>query len=126
MKARNILIAALASAVAIIAPITAAASPHDLPLGSGTTATQHARPDDRAGARGAPDLATANSAAARPDDRAGSRGPGAPIPVTVGEPSNGFDWRDALIGGVSGVGIALLLMGALFLATARRTKARVA
>ena len=124
MKAR-ILIAALATAV-VLAPATAAASPHDLPLGSGPTASQHVRPDDRAGVRGASEPATGNGAALRPDDRAGSRGPGAPIQAGVAEPANGFDWRDAFIGGISGVGIALMLTGALFLVTSRRTRARVA
>jgi hypothetical protein len=126
VKARNTLIATLAAGIAVLAPATAVASPHDLPLGAGTTATQQVRPDDRAGARGAADLVTANTAAARPDDRAGNRGPGAPIRPSVVDTSNGFDWRDALIGGLTGVGIALMLMGALFLVTGRRTRARVA
>jgi uncharacterized protein (TIGR03382 family) len=46
--------------------------------------------------------------------------------MSAGESSNGFDWRAAFIGGATGVGIALMLLGALLLVTVRRTRPRVA
>ena len=143
MKARTTLIATLAAGIAALAPAMASAS-HYLPQGEDSTPTQQVRPDDRAGARGIefitrgatgvrPDdragargntvLAPETAASTRPDDRAGYRGPSAPITVSVAHVSNGFDWRDAFIGGISGIGIALLLMGGLFLVTSRRTRA---
>ena len=144
MKARTTLITTLAAGIAALAPAMASAS-HYLPQGADSTATQQVRPDDRAGARGAiefitrgaigvrPDdragargntvLAPETAASTRPDDRAGYRGPSAPITASVAQVSNSFDWRDAFIGGVSGIGIALLLMGGLFLVTSRRTRA---
>jgi hypothetical protein len=113
MKARMTLITTLAAGIAALAPAMASAS-HYLPQGADSTTTQQVRPDDRAGAR---------AASTRPDDRAGYRGPSAPITASVAQVSNGFDWRDAFIGGVSGIGIALLLMGGLLLVTSRRTRA---
>lgn len=124
MKARTTLIATLAAGIAALTPAMASAS-HYLPQGAGSTATQHVRPDDRAGVRGNSVLAP-ETASTRPDDRAGYRGPGAPTTASVAAVSNDFDWRDAFIGGVSGIGIALLLMGGLFLFTSRRTRPRVA
>jgi hypothetical protein len=126
---RNILIATVAAGIAALAPATAIASPHDLPLGTGVTASQqstHVRPDDRAGTRGAFEATTGASVAAHPDDRAGIHGPGTPPPTTVVRSSDGFDWRDAFIGSLGGVGIALLLTGVLFLVISRRTKTRIA
>jgi hypothetical protein len=122
MKARTTLIATLAAGIAALAPAMASAS-HYLPQGADSTTTQQVRPDDRAGARGNTVLAPETAASTRPDDRAGYRGPSAPITASVAQVSNGFDWRDAFIGGVTGIGIALLLMGGLFLATSRRTRA---
>lgn len=126
---RNILIATVVSGIAALAPTTAVGSPHDLPLGTGATASQqstHVRPDDRAGARGAFESTTGSSVAARPDDRAGIHGPGTPPPTSLVRSSDGFDWRDAFVGGLGGVGIALLLMGLLFLVASRRTRTRLA
>ena len=126
---RNILIATLTAGIAVLAPTTAFASPHDLPLGTGTTASQqssHVRPDDRAGLRGAFEGAAGTVVVVRPDDRAGIRGPGTPPPATVVQSSDGFDWRDAFVGGLGGLGIALLLAGLLFLVASRRTRTRIA
>ena len=126
---RNILIAMVATGIAALAPTTAGASPHDLPLGTGATASQlstHVRPDDRAGARGVFEVTAGSSVAARPDDRAGIHGPGTPPPTSIARSFDGFDWRDAFIGGAGGVGIALLLTGLLFLVAGRRTRTRIA
>jgi hypothetical protein len=125
---RNILIATMAAGIATLAPPAAAASPHDLPLGTGATASQssHVRPDDRAGARGAIEGIVRGSVAVRPDDRAGLHGPGTPPPTSLVRSSDGFDWQDAFVGGLGGVGIALLLAGLLFLAAGRRTRTRIA
>ena len=82
------------------------------------------RPDDRAGFRGTgrPQQAPVIHA----DDRAGLRGPGTPSPTIVKASSTGFDWGDALIGGLGGVGTAMALMGLLFLLASRRSRARMA
>ena len=45
--------------------------------------------------------------------------------VVVQPASSGFDWGDALIGGVGGVGVALLLTGGFFLVASQRSKARL-
>ena len=88
------------------------------------------RPDDRAGMRGpgAFEQPTTVSTSTRPDDRAGARGPGAiePTTVVVSRTSNGFDWGDAFVGAMGGLGTALLLTGALFLLLGQRTRTRVA
>jgi hypothetical protein len=126
---RNILIATVAAGIAALAPTMAAASPHDLPLGTGATTSQrstHVRPDDRAGLRGAFEGTVGSSVAVRPDDRAGLHGPGTPPPSSLVRSSDGFDWQDAFVGGLGGVGIALLLTGLLFLVTSRRTRTRIA
>jgi hypothetical protein len=88
------------------------------------------RPDDRAGERGpgAFDTPTVASTPTRPDDRAGERGPGAfdEPTVVVTHTSTGFDWGDAFVGALGGIGTALLLTGALFLLLGQRTRTRIA
>ncbi|HET7367407.1 MAG TPA: hypothetical protein VFI83_03490 [Gaiella sp.] len=84
------------------------------------------RPDDLAGARG-PGAIAAQNAPVRPDDRAGPRGPGAfadVILVDRGESS--IDWRDATIGGIAGVGCALLVTGGGVLVLTQRKRPRPA
>ena len=127
MKARNTLIEILVVAIAVLIPVTAAAKP-DLRLAAAvpTFQSSHVRPDDRAGTRGGVEGSTASSIVVRPDDRAGLHGPGTPPPASVVRSSDGFDWRDAFIGSLGGVGIALLLAGLLFLAASRRTRTRIA
>ena len=86
------------------------------------------RPDDRAGARGPGAVASSSATkheATRPDDRAGPRGPGAVSPGTstvVVRSPNTFDWGDAAIGVVSGMGFALLLTGLAVLTIVTRSK----
>jgi hypothetical protein len=87
------------------------------------------RPDDRAGARGpgAHDTGTpATGAIAHPDNRAESRGPGSIDSVVVVSSSGRFDWADAMIGSLGGIGFVLLLMGGIFLLTSQRNKTRLA
>jgi uncharacterized iron-regulated membrane protein len=86
------------------------------------------RPDDRPGTRGPGALVAqqATAPAPRPDDRAGIRGPGTLVSEVAQPASAGFDWGDALIGGVGGVGIALLLTGSVFIVASRRSRARIA
>jgi hypothetical protein len=62
----------------------------------------------------------------RPDNRAGIRGPGELVSSDAQAASTSFDWQDAFIGGVGGVGITLLLIGLLFVVSSRRSKTRVA
>ncbi len=88
------------------------------------------RPDDRSGPRGPGAFAASAAAepAVRPDDRAGPRGPGALSGGTstiVVSPANTFDWGDAAIGAISGMGLALLLVGLALLAIVPRTRSRV-
>ena len=87
------------------------------------------RPDDRSGPRGPGAFAAGAAAepAVRPDDRAGPRGPGA-LPggsTIVVSPANTFDWGDAAIGAISGMGLALLLAGLALLTIVPRTRSRV-
>jgi hypothetical protein len=84
------------------------------------------RPDDRSGVIGVGSVATpavwpSQSAAVRPDDRPGVRapGPGHVVASTVLVSSDGFDWDDAGIGVVGGLGFALVAGGVLAL-TIRR------
>jgi hypothetical protein len=126
---RTILIATVAAGIAALAPTTAGASPHDLPLGAGATVSQQStvvRPDDRPGARGPIEDMVRGSVAVRPDDRAGIHGPGTPPPTKLVRSSDGFDWRDGFIGGAGGAGFALLLTGGLFLIAGRRARTRIA
>jgi hypothetical protein len=99
-------------------------------LASADAAQRATRPDDRAGARGPGAVASAGATqpATRPDDRAGARGPGAVSPGTstiVVRSVNTFDWGDAAIGVVSGMGFALLLAGLAVLTVVTRTKTRM-
>jgi hypothetical protein len=92
--------------------------------------TDHAvRPDDRAGARG-PGAHTAatltTGAISHPDNRADRRVPGSVDRVVVVSSSSGFDWGDAMIGSLGGVGAALLLTGCFFLVASQRNKTRLA
>lgn len=127
MKARNMLIGMLVVVGALLIPATAAANRDIRPGTAGATSqSSHLRPDDRAGARGAFEGAAGSAVVVRPDDRAGSHGPGTPPKTSLVRSSDGFDWQDAFVGGLGGVGIALLLTGLLFLATSRRTRTRIA
>jgi hypothetical protein len=99
-------------------------------LQESTVQSTAVRPDDRAGERGpgAFDTPTAVSSPTRPDDRAGERGPGAfdQPTIVVSQSSVGFDWGDAFVGALGGIGTALLLTGALFLLLGQRTRTRIA
>jgi hypothetical protein len=127
MKARTTLIGMLVVVIAVLIPATAAAKP-DIRSGTAgaTSQSSHVRPDDRAGTRGAIEGIARGTVVVRPDDRAGVHGPGTPPPTSLVRSSDGFDWQDAFVGGLGGVGIALLLAGLLFLAASRRTKTRIA
>jgi hypothetical protein len=88
------------------------------------------RPDDRSGPRGPGAFAASAAAepAVRPDDRAGPRGPGAfpgGTSTIVVSPANTFDWGDAAIRAISGMGLALLLVGLALLTIVPRTRSRV-
>lgn len=97
-------------------------------LAPSRTAPVAQRPDDRAGVRGpgAVSAAAISPVAGHPDNRAGARGPGVFTTVVAAPAPDGFDWRDALIGGLGGLGTALLLTGAFFLLTSERSRTRVA
>ena len=87
------------------------------------------RPDDRAGARGPGAYSAAlltTGASSHPDNRAESRGPGSIDRVVVVSSSSGFDWGDAMIGSLGGVGAALLLTGCFFLLASQRNRTRLA
>jgi hypothetical protein len=85
------------------------------------------RPDDRAGARGPGAYATMTTGAiSHPDNRADARGPGSLDSVVVVSSSSRFDWADAMIGSIGGIGFVLLVMGGVFLLTSQRNKTRLA
>lgn len=133
MNLRTKLIGTLVLALALAVPAAQAARPDDKAgaRGPGAIAAESSvsrHPDNRAGARGpgAFSPSTAVTAASRPDDRAGARGPGAFTTVVAAPAPDGFDWRDALIGGLGGLGTALLLTGAFFLLASERSRTRVA
>jgi hypothetical protein len=87
------------------------------------------RPDDRTGTRG-PGAHTAatltTGAISHPDNRADRRVPGSVDSVVVVSSSSGFDWGDAMIGSLGGVGAALLLTGCFFLVASQRKRTRLA
>jgi hypothetical protein len=86
------------------------------------------RPDDRAGTRGPGALAAATlvtGAISHPDNRAEPRGPGSVDRVVVLSGSSRFDWADASIGSLGGIGFALLLMGCVYLLASQRNKTRL-
>ena len=156
MNTRTKLIGTIALGAALLVPVAQAASPDDragLRGPGGIEALQNAatsnhpdnravhgpgavsaadvqiamRPDDRAGVRGPGAYgSSAPSATSHPDNRAGTRGPGSVETVAVVSASTGFDWGDAMIGGLGGVGMALLLTGCVFLLASQRNKARLA
>jgi hypothetical protein len=130
MNKRKKLVGTIAvGAALLVAPIAQARHGDDLtathaaPIVS-TEASSLVRPDDRAGLRGTDDGAVSVS---RPDDRAGVRGySSVPVHVTTAATSDGFDWIDALIGGVGGIATALLVMGVAFLLLSQRNSPRTA
>jgi hypothetical protein len=129
MKTRNALILTVVLIAAALAPNALAKRFDDAyvsnPNKVGVQQAPSIRPDDRAGLRGA-SQSEAVPTASRPDDRAGLHGPGTFTPTVVEATSTGFDWGDALIGGIGGIGTALALMGAFFLVASRRSRARMA
>ena len=99
------------------------------PAPAATTTNLAVRPDDLAGTRGPGAYSTAaltTRAVSHPDNRAERRGPGTVDSVVVVADSGGFDWGDALIGSLGGVGAALLLTGCFFLLAGRRNRTRLA
>jgi hypothetical protein len=152
MKARRTLLTTFALAAAIATPAAYAGGPDDRAgaRGPGAIAAQQSqaptRPDDRA-VRGTGGIASVAVTSRRPDDRGGmrgpgaigsvqlsqhpdnraeSRGPGAIATVTTPSASSGFDWNDALIGGLAGMGTALLATGFFILLVSRRSTSRFA
>jgi hypothetical protein len=96
---------------------------------AGPTTNLALRPDDRAGTRGPGAYSSAlqtTGASSHPDNRAESRGPGSVDRVVLVSSSSGFDWGDALIGSLGGVGAALLLTGCFLLLAGQRNKTRLA
>ena len=148
MNLRTTLMGTLA-AVAIVAPIAQAVNPDDRAGARGpggisaaqyvngrhpdnraglrgpgaltaTEVTAVGRPDDRADRRGPGAVGTAQPSL-HPDNRAGARGPGAGTTYAPQPTASRFDWNDALIGGVAGVGAALLIAGCCFIVVSRRS-----
>jgi hypothetical protein len=87
---------------------------------TGTSAVAAEHPNDRAGLQGAGALAAAETGtpgsiqSLRPDGRELPDGVDlAPTPPTIVAASDSFDWDDAGIGLAGGLGLALVLVGAL-------------
>ena len=129
MSIRTNLVGTIVVAAALLVPVAHADDwARDRIEASGVAGSTH--PDNRAEARGPGAIAAAaptTSGAARPDDRGDTRGPGAVTASRVpASAPNDFDWRDAAIGGLGGLGLALVLAGGLFLVVSQRGRARVA
>jgi hypothetical protein len=134
MNARTKLIGTVALGAALFVPLAQAQSPDDraVPRGPGGIAAQQAdgaanHPDSRAVHGSGVAVVTSTNTGVSPDDRPGPRGPGSIDTVVVQKSdSSGFDWGDATIGSLGGVGFALLLAGGFFLLASQRNKTRVA
>jgi hypothetical protein len=149
------LIGTIAIGALLVAPAARAGGPDDNPgpRGPGAIAalqTGIARhPDNLAAARGPGAIAAgqATPAVTRPDDRGGPRGPGAvsasavpatlpdsvdarrsfPLtPTVVAATETSFDWGDAIVGAVGGMGAVLLVFGSAFLLVNQRKRTRAA
>jgi hypothetical protein len=131
MRATLVITAALVTA-AIAAPVAGAERPDDRGgmRGPGAIASLQPgaarQPDSRARARPGELAVSQPTAIVRPDDRPGSRGPGVLASVVVAPRASTFDWSDALLGGLGGAGIALLLTGGIFVAASHRRGPRTA
>lgn len=154
MNSRTKLIGTIALGAALFVPVAHAQSPDDRASlrGPGGIAAQQAgnaasHPDTRAVRGTGVAVATRTTTAVRPDDRSGPHGPGAysegrglhpddravargpgsiDTVVVQTSDSSGFDWGDAMIGSLGGVGFVILLTGGLFLLASQRNKTRVA
>jgi hypothetical protein len=134
MNSRKAIIATVVLAAAVLAPSAFAAQRPDDRAGTRgpgmivALQSSSIRPDDRAGLHGPGTYGSqpAGSTAVRPDNRAGIRGPGELVSSNAQAAATSFDWQDAFIGGVGGVGITLLLIGLLFVVSSRRSRARAA
>ena len=137
MKIRTKLIGTIVVGAALLAPVA-----------------QAQRPDDQAGARGPGAIASSEGSVVRGEVKDGlGTSPGAAVivgddkrdigaqptsrefggddkwnvlPIEVVSTSAGFDWGDALIGGLGGAGLALLLTGSGFVLMSQRHKVRAA
>lgn len=137
MKTHTKLIGTIAIGMLLAAPVARADDPRDWPSSHGPAANASLEsgiarhPDNRPGPRGPGAIAAmqakSKAAATRPDDRSGPRGPGAltPTVVTVST-AGGFDWGDAIVGGVGGMGAALLVVGGAFVLVSLRSRTRTA
>lgn len=137
MNRRTKLIGTIAIGALLVAPAARADDPRDWPgsRSPGAIAALESgivrHPDNRAGPRGPGAIAAMQATSAviamRPDDRSGTRGPSAltRTSVTATTPG-GFDWGDAMVGGVGGMGAALLLVCSAFLLVTQRHRTRTA
>jgi hypothetical protein len=84
-------------------------------------------PDDRKGVRGPGAIAVSAGAVLRPDDRDGVRGPGrGEVRESAASEGGGFHWRDAGVGLVGGIALALLAVGLAATAVQRHRPQRLA
>ena len=127
MKAFKTLLVTLSVTAAIAAPASSAARPDDQPGPRGPGAVEQAqpstRPDDRA-VHGAGAVATAARVDLRSPDTLDATDAGAVGTVTAS--TDVFDWNDALIGGLAGIGTALLATGCCLVLMSRRSSGRYA
>ena len=116
MNARTKLIGTIVLGAALLVPVAQAQSPDDSgdPRGPGAIAALQAEPTS---SHTRPDAADTLS----PAEWEKVRGT-----VVVQTASSGFNWGDAAIGGLGGLGAALLLTGGFFVVTSQRNKARLA
>lgn len=119
MVTRTALVGVVAAAAFAIVPMALAQSPADAHQRQQTFSTMPGGSHDRIGSNVTPTTATvvvdAHDRGSLPRS----------TPVALVEPG-GFDWGDAAIGAVSGVGFALLLVGLGLLLLSQRTRTRIA
>jgi hypothetical protein len=143
MNARTKLIATIVLGAALLVPVAQAQSPDDAgglrgpggiaAMQAAATSSDTVRPDDLAVARGPGAIEAVQAAASTDQPRFATRPdaadllePGSIETVVVQPAPSGFDWGDALVGGLGGLGAALLLTGGFFVVTSQRNKARLA
>ena len=135
MNSRTKLVGTIAVGAALLVPVAHAQSPDDRAglRGPGAIAAQQVgnsagHPDNRDVRGAAVAIVSTPTAGAslHPDNNARRRGPATVGRAVIVSRSSGFDWGDAMVGSVGGVGAALLLTGGFFLLASQRNKARAA
>ena len=119
MVTRTVLVGLVAAAVFVVVPMAQAQSPADAHQRQQTFSTMPGDSHERIGSTVTPTTAVDVADA----HERGSVPLSTPVALVA---ADGFDWGDAAIGAVSGVGFALLLLGLGLLLLSQRTRTRIA